>query len=147
MFSSSIRWLSRYAFLTVVSLGMSGCSGEPKPEVGNVKGKVTLDGAAFAEGRVQFTDPKTARSSIAELKPDGTFEVVALEGGLRLGTYEIAVVPPPDAGLDPIEAAKGVKPPVATSKIPAMYREFATSGFKIIVKKGNNQADLDMKSK
>lgn len=129
------------------TLSLSGCSGSSKPVMGAVHGKVTLDGQPFAEGRVEMKDQTTGAAGAAELQSDGTFKIVTPDGGIRVGTYNVVVLPPPVAAVDPVEAAKGIMPAADTSKIPGIYREFATSGFKVTVVKGDNQVDLPMKSK
>ena len=147
MFNKTAQLSYACLSLAVLSLAISGCSGAGKPVTGNVQGKVTLDGQPFSEGRVELKDAATGVTDAAELQPDGTFEIVNPDGGLRTGSYAIVVLPPPVQAVDPVESSKGVKPPAESAKIPAMYRDFATSGFKITVNKGANQADLDMKSK
>ncbi len=134
--------------LTVVCAIVSvGCSGAAGPVIGEVAGKVTLDGAPYGEGRVEMRDPVSSIVGGAELKPDGTFQIVTPEGGLRAGSYDVVVLPPPIPSLDPIEVAKGVKPPVDTSKIPVKYRDYKTSGVKATVVKGANTVDVSMTSK
>lgn len=133
-------------FLACISLAIAGCSGgPPKPVVGSVTGKVTLGGSPFSEGRVVFKDSTIAIEAVAELKSDGTFEVVTPDGGLQVGKYDVAVQPPPPPSIDPAEAAKGVTSPPDTSKIPKIYREFATSGFKATVSEGKNELNFEMK--
>lgn len=127
-------------------LSLGGCSSN-RPVMGDLDGKVTLDGQPFSAGRVELRDAKTGISAAAELQPDGTFKVITPpDGGIRVGTYAVVVLPPPPAPVDPIESAKGVQPKVEPSKIPQGYREFATSGFSIKVEKGPNHADFAMKS-
>lgn len=139
--------LAGIAASVICSMLFVGCSGSAGPVVGSVAGKVTLDGAAYGEGRVEMRDPVSSIVGGAELKPDGTFQVVTPEGGLRTGTYDVVVLPPPIPSLDPIEAAKGAKPPTDTSKIPAKYRDYKTSGIKATVVKGSNTVDVPMISK
>ena len=126
-------------------LAIAGCSGPPQPAVGDATGKVTMGGNPFGEGRVVFKDLATSIEAVADLKPDGTFQVITPEGGLRVGKCDVAVQPLPPAAIDPIESAKGVTSPPVISKIPQVYREFATSGFKVTVVEGTNNFDFEMK--
>jgi hypothetical protein len=140
-----------FSKLAVLLMGLSFClagcsSGPPKPEIGSLKGKVTLDGAPFTGGQVTFRGRVTGIGTTAELKPDGTFEVITPEGGLRVDTYEVAVTPPPPPPLDPIASAAGTAPPPEASKIPEKFRDFATSEFTVKIEKGANEANFDMKS-
>lgn len=147
MIAQTKRLVRFYSYFGCFLLVISGCSGgPPKPVVGDVTGKVTLGSAPFAEGRVVFKDSTTAIEAVAELKPDGTFQVITPDGGLRVGKYDVAVQPPPPIAIDPLEAAKGATSPPDTSKIPKLYREFATSGFKATVAAGKNNFDFEMKS-
>ena len=146
MIAHTNRLVKYYSLLVCCSLAIAGCSGgPPKPVVGDVTGKVTLDGSPFGEGRVVFKDSTTAIEAVAELKPDGTFQVVTPDGGLQVGKYDVAVQSPPPAPLSPMEAAKGVPEAADTSKIPKIYRDFATSGFKAAVASGKNNFDFEMK--
>jgi hypothetical protein len=150
MFANVVDFWKVSALLIALSVATAGCSGSPKPVVGDVKGKVTLDGSPFSPGNVAFKGRSTGVGTTAQLQPDGTYRVVTPEGGLREDTYEVAILPLPVVPADPvaatIEAAKGNAPPPDTSKIPEKYRDFATSTFTVTVKKGENQGDFDMKS-
>lgn len=141
------KWFVRfYSLLACFTLLIAGCSGgPPKPVVGEVTGKVTLGGAPFGDGRVVFKDLATSIEAVAELKSDGTFQLVTPDGGFRVGKCEVAVQPPPPAAVDPLESVKGGAAPADTSKIPQVYRDFATSGFKVTVAEGKNNFDLEMK--
>lgn len=134
-----------YAFLACFSLANFGCSGGPA--VGDVAGKVTLGGSPFGEGqaRILFRESSTGGAAVAELKPDGTFQVVTPEGGIPLGKYDVAIQPPPPAPIEPSDAAKGITAPADTSKIPPIYRDFKTSGLKATVAAGKNNFDFEMK--
>ncbi len=116
--------------------------------MGDLDGKVTLDGQPFSEGRIELKDAKTGVSAAAELQADGSFKLTTPpRGGIQVGNYAVVVLPPPPPAVDPIESAKGVQPKVEASKIPAGYREYASSGFTVAVAKGPNHAEFAMKSK
>ena len=147
MVTETKRLVKCFSLLACFAIAIAGCSGPAKPAVGSAKGKVTLGGAPFGEGRIVFKDLTTSIEAVAELKPDGTFEVITPEGGLRVGKCDVSIQPPPPAEVDPIEAAKneGAAAPPDASKIPQIYRAFATSGFKATVVEGKNTFDFDMK--
>ena len=147
MITETNRTAKLYLLFAYFTLATPSCSGPPQPAVGNASGKVTMGGSPFGEGRVVFKDSATSIEAVADLKPDGTFEVITPEGGLRVGKCEVAVQPLPAAAIDPIEAAKGVTSPPDASKIPPIYREFATSGFKVTVVEGTNDFNFDLKPK
>lgn len=58
-----------------------------------VSGKVTLNGQPLSDATISFTDLKNGFGASAIVGPDGTFEVITLKGGMKPGTYNVAVMP------------------------------------------------------
>lgn len=65
----------------------------PSYEGTQVTGVVTLDGRPLTDATISFTDLKNGFGASAALRSDGTFEVATLKGGMKPGTYSIAVMP------------------------------------------------------
>lgn len=65
----------------------------PSYEGTQVSGVVTLNGRPLADATISFTDLKNGFGASAALRSDGTFEVATLKGGMKPGTYSIAVMP------------------------------------------------------
>ena len=65
----------------------------PAYEGSFVSGKVTLQGQPLSHATITFTDVKFGFGASAVIGQDGTFEVVTLKGGMRPGTYSIAIMP------------------------------------------------------
>ena len=129
------------AFL-LLALGLSGCgSSAEKPYP--VSGRVTFQGKPVWAGVIRFSNPQAAVDMTADLRPDGTYEVVRVSGkGLPAGTYQVAVLPPRrDRPMGLIE--KSTKhPPVPD--IPAKYHQPSTSGLSLTVKPSVNVFDVDL---
>ena len=47
----------------------------------------------LTDATISFTDLKNGFGASAVVAPDGTFEVITLKGGMRPGTYSVAVMP------------------------------------------------------
>jgi hypothetical protein len=133
--------LSCLCVLIVLGSMLMGCgrSGEkPQP----VSGRVTFQGKAVAAGMIRFSNPQAAIDIMANLRPDGAYEVLMARGaGLPTGTYQVAVMPP--MVERPIGMGQAPKPPVCAD-IPAKYRQPSTSGLTLTVKPGRNVLDVDM---
>lgn len=128
-----------------------GCAaGLKEPELGLVKGKVTLDGQPGANLMVTF-EPQAAGSgpgksqvgapSTAVTDPTGGYELIykGTTKGAVVGSHKVRITNA--AGGGPAGGTKGEKP----IKIPPTYNE-QTSITKD-VKKGDNAIDLDIKTK
>ncbi|WP_437228455.1 hypothetical protein SH661x_000919 [Planctomicrobium sp. SH661] len=130
--------------LLLVSMGFFvGCgSGEPRPVVGKLRGTVTFKGAPVTDANVTFEDRKLGQLASAPLKADGTYEVKTGEGGLRVGTYSVWLVPSGQAApsIDNMNPA-----PAADRKdIPKKYRDGETSGLTVTVENGTNAFDVKL---
>ena len=65
----------------------------PSYEGAAVSGKVTLNGQPLTDATISFTDLKNGFGASAIVGSDGTFEVVTLKGGMKPGTYSVAIMP------------------------------------------------------
>src|SRR5262249_20587243 len=93
---------------------------EPKDE-GRVTGKVTLDGKPLAKGKVNLID-KDGKLFSAAIAADGRCAGATVPAG----GYKVTIT---DAGA------------------PAKFADTKTSGIEMVVKKGANDADFDLKGK
>ena len=76
------------AALVIAALMMS-----PSYEGAEVSGRVTLNGQPVTDVTISFTDLKNGFGASAVVDRDGTFEVITLKGGMKPGTYSVAVMP------------------------------------------------------
>jgi hypothetical protein len=113
-------------------------------ERGRIFGKISSQGQPVSKGLVLFSDPSKGINMMADLKPDGSYEITTADGvGLPLGTYQVCVCPP--------LAVPGMGPPDTQPKpkeyanIPKKYRRYETAGLSLTVKRGENPFDIDMK--
>lgn len=77
----------------VVALVMAALMMSPSYEGAEVSGRVTLNGQPVSDVTISFTDLKNGFGASAIVGPDGAFEVVTLKGGMKPGTYSVAVMP------------------------------------------------------
>lgn len=129
------------ATLIVSSLLLGGCG--PSEQLGRIGGTVTFQGRPVSKGMVLFSCIDKGVNMTAQLKENGTYEIIMAKGaGLPLGTYKVCVSPPP------VFHAIGAAPPQqspACPDIPAKYRNYMTSGLTTEIKDGENTFDIDMK--
>lgn len=76
------------AALVITALMMSSSY-----EGSEVSGLVTLNGQPVTDVTISFTDLKNGFGASAVVDADGTFEVITLKGGMKPGTYSVAVMP------------------------------------------------------
>ena len=130
-----------WAALVLLATAPTGCKNSKM--FGTVSGKVTFQGEPVSEGLVLLTNTEQGIYVSAELRPDGSFDVVTAGGfGLVPGTYQVAVTPPRvEFPSDPREA-----PPIIREhpNIPAKYHDATTSELTFNVKEGENQLKVDM---
>jgi len=122
----------------VVAFLCASCSS--KSPVGQVQGKVTLDGKPLASGMVG-TLPPAGRGSSGKIE-NGEFELSTFgkNDGALVGTHKVAVVAR--------ENSQGAGPEAKAGKllIPERYTNPETSGLTIDVKSGVNTPTLELKS-
>jgi hypothetical protein len=127
--------MSRLKCFLVVMLMMSfaGCGGSgDMPDLGDVSGKVTLDGQPLVGVNVVF-HPSSGRAAAAQTDSDGNYELVYLDGvsGCKVGPATVSFEWSP--GMENVPS------------IPAKY--LSTDAFKPEIKAGNNEFNFDMVSK
>ncbi len=129
------------SLLIISLLGFSGCK-EPE-KLGRIGGKVTFQGKPVTEGLVLFSCIDKGVNMTAQLKKDGSYEIIMAKGaGLPLGEYRVCVSPPvPFYQI-------GEKPPARPKQypnIPAKYRNNQTAALTTTVIDGDNRFDIEMK--
>jgi hypothetical protein len=77
----------------VAALVIAALMMRPSNEGAEVSGLVTLNGQPLTDATISFTDLKHGFGASAAVGPDGTFEVITLKGGMKPGTYSVAVMP------------------------------------------------------
>lgn len=133
----------RYGWLWLLCVtGLTGCGGEP---LGEVQGRVTLNGQPITQGSVVFENLEAGISVNAPLDANGRFEVRTYEqAGLPPGTYQVAVSP---RGFQEEHEAIAVDPDAHAANspmIPTKYHLPATSGLTFEVQAGANDFDLKL---
>lgn len=132
----------RYPLLiSLCLLFLVGCHrGE---SLGKVCGNLKLAGQPVREGLIAFHDASRGIHMTANLRSDGSYEVVGAHGpGLPLGTYQVTVLPPPmdlPVGYSSVGSTK--KP---STSIPARYQNPTTSGLSLTVAEQENLFDVDL---
>ena len=124
-----------FACMTV-TVGCSGGSGEPLPELGTVQGTVTFDGAPLAGARVVFT-PEAGRISTGTTDAQGKYELSYSSNarGAVLGKHSVAIAVEEDMDL----------PADKQTVIPAQYNVNTTLSAEVA--SGENTVNFDLKSK
>ncbi len=137
---------SAIVFLLVTSLVfVTACSG---PDIGQVSGKVTVNGKPLGNAHINFSSPDQKVSVNANLNEDGTYVIKTYEhDGLPPGDYQVAV----KSGTFGYEETPlvGQAPPASarpTVHIPPKYAYPKTSGLTATVQRGKNKSfDFDLK--
>ena len=110
---------------------LSGCGSSDMPELGDVTGKVTMDGKPVAGVNILFT-PESGRAAGGVTDNEGNYELKYLEGygGCKVGPAKVTFEWSP--GID------------ATVAIPSQYTQV---GYDVVVKSGSNEFNFPMESK
>lgn len=123
---------------------LTGC--ETSEPIGEVSGKVTLDGKPVTAGGVIFSNTEKGVHVLVPIKSDGTYQLETAAGyGVPLGTYQVAVSPPIPEPVMP-----GAPKPEATSQpivIPVKYQKPGGTGLETTITNGTNTYDIKMESK
>ncbi|QDT79013.1 carboxypeptidase-like regulatory domain-containing protein [Gimesia maris] len=128
---------------TILIFSVSGCGsgGEPIPELAQVTGVITMDGAPLEGAKVIFepqqaTDKARRRASSATTESDGsyTLQYNSDASGATPGSHKVLISKMPD---DPEQAGEQL--------IPAKYNN--KTELTAEVKEGDNSFDFDLKSK
>ena len=147
---NSVLWMAVLCSLGVLLTGCGG--GGDVPDVGEVTGKVTLDGVPLVGAYVTFT-PASGRPSFAETDEEGAYELIYLEGvhGAVLGEHTVSVstFKAKEYGEDeePEESEEDGEETVVAEvpeKIPVVFNQRST--LKKTVEAGPNEIDLELQS-
>lgn len=130
--------------MAMLGLALSGChrSGE---SLQPVSGRVTFQAKPVVAGVVRFSSSQMGIDMTAEIRPDGSYEIVRAHGpGLPEGTYQVAIMPlrvgrSKGSGVENLP-----KRPNQHPDIPEKYRDPSTSGLTLTVNPGSNRLDIDM---
>ncbi len=117
-------------FGVMASLTACGGGGSDAPDLGQVKGKITLDGAPLADASVSFM-PEKVRASGATTDSSGNYELIYIrdETGAAIGKHKVVVTKLVDE----------------KETIPAKYN--TESELSADVKAGSNEFNFDLTSK
>lgn len=118
---------------SVAILLISGCGGvSDQPELGDVSGKITMDGKPLIGVNILFI-PDSGRPAGATTDAEGNYQLEYVSGvsGTKLGSNRVV-----------IEWPTGVDGSVA---IPARYGQASTT--KVEIKAGTNKMDYALESK
>jgi hypothetical protein len=66
---------------------------QPSYKGSRVSGMVTLQGQPLSNATITFTDLKHGFGASAVINEEGSFEVITLNGGMKPGSYSVAVMP------------------------------------------------------
>lgn len=113
---------------------VAGCGSPPALVVPEVKGIVTLDGAALTEGTINFTSRHSGNAAVAHLGPEGKFVVT---GGIVPGEYTVTITPPTPTPDDPTPKK---------SDIPEKYRAEETTDLTAKISGTANELKFELKS-
>lgn len=124
---------------------VAGC-GQKGPALGQVRGRVTLDGEPLAEAEIVF-QPQKGRPGTARTNDKGEYELTYTvdRAGALLGLHEIRITTfePGYDGETPQGERKTI--PERPERVPAKYNR--KSELKADVKPGSNVFDFQLSSK
>ncbi len=132
------------ALLVGCTFFIGGCGGSSDGEIrGTVSGKVTFAGEPVPEGVVLLTAADGNHAAQGEIRSDGSYSVRTPEGGLPVGEYQVAVLPPTIVTPDTADSPGG-EVPKEVDNIPEKYRSAQNSGLLIKLERGSNTFDISM---
>ncbi|WP_437229479.1 carboxypeptidase-like regulatory domain-containing protein [Planctomicrobium sp. SH661] len=117
----------------ILFLGLAGCQKETIP-LGEVSGRVTLDGQPVPNAFITFTPDLAGRPSTSRSNADGEYELRynATRKGALLGSHQVR------ASTGDLTPDDKVIPEI----IPARYHKLGSIA--VVVEKGKNVIDLDL---
>lgn len=138
--------------LLILLLSLSGCGGSgDQPELGQVSGKITLDGEPLSGVAVVF-QPDDGRPATGRTDAEGKYELTYIRKtlGTKVGLNRVEIAPDEegedegepdgdDTSPQPKQSVSSRKP-----KIPARYN--SRSELERDVKPGKNTFDFDLES-
>lgn len=117
--------------LVVTAALLSGCGGDDTPPLGEVTGKVTLDGAPL-DGVIVVFKPEVGRVATGTTNADGTYELEY--------AYQV-----PGCKVGPCKV--NMEWPLGTTKAKALDAKYTSaSELNADVKEGDNTFNFDLKS-
>jgi len=131
-----LRTVAVWGLAVTGILSLSGCSTRNDlPELGEVTGRITLDGQPLPHAQIQFL-PASGRPSSAESNEDGRYRLqyTADEYGAVIGAHTVQIRTAVDGRDD-----------LSTERLPARYH--AKSKLRADVKPRDNEIDFDLLSK
>jgi glycine/D-amino acid oxidase-like deaminating enzyme len=135
--------IKKWAAVVSMAVVLSGCGGR-REKLCPIAGRVTLQGKPISTGMIRFSSTQAPIDMLANLGPDGTYEITRGQGpGLPEGTYRVAIMP--SMGNRPIGDFTQNKAATPNPDIPNKYRDLSTSGLTFVVKPGSNTFDVDMR--
>jgi hypothetical protein len=125
--------MARWMLILLSAMLLSGC-GDDRPERVPVAGRVLIDGQPLEHGFVRFIAPQD-RPSVAELGPDGRFELSCFtrKDGSVLGTHTVTVT-----------AVESLTPQSQKWHAPKEYSDPATSGLTVAIDGPTNDITLEL---
>ncbi len=81
------------AAVLALLIGLFGCSRSDRPELGEVTGKVTLDGQSLSAATVVFSPTEGGRQSMAVTDAEGNFEIIYIRDikGAKIGPHKVRI--------------------------------------------------------
>jgi hypothetical protein len=124
----------RCAAIAILPLLLIGCARDDRPELGNVRGRVTLDGKPLTDVTVSFRPVGGGRQSCGDTDRDGYYELIYLRDirGAKIGKHRVA-----------IGSSDGVTPP--KKRLPERYN--AKTALEAEVRAGGNRCDFTLERK
>jgi hypothetical protein len=126
---------SRIQILVVVFvgalIGLTGCSNSDQPALGEVRGRITLDGKPLPEAKVRFFPIDPVRGALGASDSQGLYELVYIRDlkGAPVGGHSVRIT-----------TATETKPEI----LPAKYHSQTTLTAK--VEPGVNEINFDLTS-
>lgn len=119
----------------------TGCSGDASdaPELGSVRGQVTLDGDPLADAEITF-QPAEGRPSMATTDENGLYELMYItEPGAKIGEHTVKI--------SKKEFVKDAQGEIVSAKelLPAKYNTQSTLNRE--VKAGDNSINFELESR
>lgn len=130
--------------LTVFAVSSVGCQSSDSPDLGQVQGAVTMDGAPLASVQVVFS-PESGRPSTGLTDAAGKYTLTYIRDikGAVPGKHSVRIESVPAVPSDPEAATKDV-PASHKETIPAKYNVKSTLTAE--VKPGENVIDFPLES-
>src|SRR5262245_51820829 len=115
----------------------------PRARYAKVVGRVTYKGEPLPSGTITFLGARGSQPATGEINYDGTYEVVAPTGDVRIC---VTVKPIPRRGSVTASTTTGglTRCEYPAIMIPSKYADPGKSGLRFTIKKGTNQIDIDL---